>query len=696
VPIPRLSHRPLTVSVKQSLVESGSTFQLEALRFNLQIVTNTNWRKEVSLNPRLEFSKMAHGVPVPIRVHPRSLKVMVSLKRPISCFKREIKLIAGHQKSTLDTKSKGGNRPPNLLDLHSEMLDDSLEWLLISGVDRRLSLDPNNFLNGYGCRPWPQPEVFTFASSTATTISQRGFASAGLALQQLIQSSATKGVNASCDLLAESLREQIRSALEITSVGTEIIFSPSGTDAQIQAVYAAQTILGGPLVSVVVASDETGSGTIHTATGLHFGDSTSQGAAVRKGERILGFAEDMASLAIPLRDTNGQLRSRAAIDKEVIEAVSNSISAGRRVLLHAMDMSKFGSRCPSLSCLSRIQAQWGSSVQIVVDACQMRTSRQRLRYYLTQGYMVLITGSKFFTGPPLSGALLVPAAISEALAQTNFVPAELRLYTNRADWPLHWQGIRSKLPANPNVGQLLRWAAAIEEIKSFFAVPVTYRRTALQIFSSTVSRLVDAHPNLRPLSTLEDGEETEMDDDEMAVRTIFPFFVTRNGSLLPIEDCERIYRALNCDVSGLLPPSAAARERQVAAQCCHIGQPAAFHDPLRGIVGTLRISAGARVVSDSWCGTEAAASFRTLNEEIRQVMTILEKIGILVDNFDTLEKHGDVYELPVRRDDNVLHFRAHSILPPDAPPVLPAVNEAIDATPAHLNLDHSISTGDRY
>jgi len=113
-------------------------------------------------------------------------------------------------------------------------------------------------------------------------------------------------------------------------------------------------------------------------------------------------------------------------------------------------------------------------------------------------------------------------------------------------------------------------------------------------------------------------------------------------------------------------------------------------------VGTLRISAGARVVSDSWCGTEAAASFRTLNEEIRQVMTILEKIGILVDNFDTLEKHGDVYELPVRRDDNVLHFRAHSILPPDAPPVLPAVNEAIDATPAHLNLDHSISTGDRY
>ena len=51
--------------------------------------------------------------------------------------------------------------------------------LLASGGDARLLLDPITRLNDYGCRPFPRPEAFTFASSTATSISERGYRRGG-------------------------------------------------------------------------------------------------------------------------------------------------------------------------------------------------------------------------------------------------------------------------------------------------------------------------------------------------------------------------------------------------------------------------------------------------------------------------------------------------------------------------------------
>ena len=56
--------------------------------------------------------------------------------------------------------------------------------------------------------------------------------------------------------------------------------------------------------------------------------------------------------------------------------------------------------------------RWPGRVQVVVDACQMRLGRPRLKKYLDRGYLVIVTGSKFFTGPAFSGALLVPAGLA--------------------------------------------------------------------------------------------------------------------------------------------------------------------------------------------------------------------------------------------------------------------------------------------
>jgi hypothetical protein len=388
-------------------------------------------------------------------------------------------------------------------------------------------------------------------------------------------------------------------------------------------------------VPVIVGSDETGSGTARAISGCHFSSSTAQGDAVTEGERIEGFSENAARIEIPLRDGCGSLRSSEAIDGEVLAAVSGAVAAGKSVVLLAMDGSKFGSRCPSFDCLRRVKTNWGRSVQIVVDACQVRTGRRRIRYYLDHDFMVLVTGSKFFTGPPLSGALLVPAAASSVMKQATAVPAGLGLYTNRNDWPASWHGVRSGLPSRPNIGQLLRWAAAVEEMRGYFNVPTYYRSLALQEFSRAVSRLIADRANLGLLPAF---GQSGLDNEEMGTRTIFPFAVSCGVKALSVEECGKIYRALNRNVSALLPRSTTARERELAARLCHIGQPVGIPDSTGGIAGTLRISAGARVVSGTWRHAGTAAALRELAQEFEQVRIILDKIDLLVRHIDALSE----------------------------------------------------------
>ena len=172
------------------------------------------------------------------------------------------------------------------------------------------------------------------------------------------------------------------------------------------------TLLGPALTTVVVAADQTGSGTVNTSRGYHFSAATANGSRVQKGEPIAGLGHSVDSVALRLFDEAGERRSPTASDSQVLDAIERSIASGRNVLLQVMDSSKFGWRAPSERCLDEIAARWPVQVQVVVDACQMRLGRARLRKYLDRGYMVLITGSKFFTGPPFSGALLVPSALA--------------------------------------------------------------------------------------------------------------------------------------------------------------------------------------------------------------------------------------------------------------------------------------------
>lgn len=511
-----------------------------------------------------------------------------------------------------------------------------LDRLLSSGGDPRLTINPASGLNEYGCQPFPCPDTLSFSSSTATSISQRAYDRAQNAREALMQSAIAVGIEAAFDQRIEAMRDELRACLGLSRANTDVVFSPSGTDSQLQALFLTRTLLGPTLTTVVVAADQTGSGTVNTARGCHFSAETASGNRVRKGEPIEGLAHSVDSVALRLFDETGQARSQTASDSLVFGAVERSVASGSSVLLQVMDSSKFGWRAPSDQCLDEIAARWPGQVQIVVDACQMRLGRARLRKYLDRGYMVLITGSKFFTGPPFSGALLVPSALADDLEAATDIASGLLEYNSRSDWPRNWPNLRSYFPIRSNFGQWLRWEAALEEITSYYRVPDEFRLMALTTFGKGVERIIASSPSLGLLPPQQRSGDTG-GDEELAQRTIFPFVIRHGSGVRSLDDCRALYRALARGAA-----SHVSADPVNAAKLCLIGQPVALGCDERHPAAALRISASARLVSEAWSSDEETAR-RNLQRGIDHVGTAvakLEKLLALRDGLSAEISHG--------------------------------------------------------
>jgi hypothetical protein len=517
-----------------------------------------------------------------------------------------------------------------------------LDRLLGCGGDPRLNVDPASGLNEYGCGRLPCPDTLSFSSSTATSISERAYDRADRAWEALMRSAISDGIEAAFDARVEAMRDELKAGLGLSQGQADVMFSPSGTDAQLQALFLTRALLSGPrLTTIVVAADQTGSGTEHTARGHHFNAATANGSQVGKGEPVAGMAHSVSNVALGLLDERGGFRPDAEIDSLVLDAIEKSVADGSHVLLQIMDSSKLGWRAPSNRCLDEILSRWPEQVRIVVDACQMRLGRPRLRTYLDRGYMVIVTGSKFFTGPAFSGALLVPAGLSGAIDAVTDIPSGLRDYCSRSDWPSHWENLRSRFPVRENFGQWLRWEAALEEIRTYYHVPDEFRRSALTTFGQGVKDIIASSPSLRLLPPQHRPEGSRLADEELAQPTIFPFVIRHRGRALSLADCRKIYRALARDARDVA--SIASRDQEIAAKPCLVGQPVALGRSGENPVAALRISACARLVTEAWSADQDAAQ-KNMQHRLADVATIVSKIEWLLMHMDELNsaetRHG--------------------------------------------------------
>ncbi|MDF1614080.1 pyridoxal phosphate-dependent decarboxylase family protein [Desulfurivibrio dismutans] len=520
-----------------------------------------------------------------------------------------------------------------LFDTTLKPLMKTTRWYLAEGGDTRLELDQETGFNRYGSLPYPRDEAITFSASTATSVSSQAYAEAEQCRQRLLHDCALAGSLAPLRRYSQELADTIATTFGFHDLEADLHLSPSGTDSQMQAVAAiVATKPDEQWTSIVCGSDETGSGTELAVTGRHFDETTCLGVEAEKGGRLEGMPE-VAFLGVPFRGEDGELHTLDHVDAMIWQAVSETVEAGRRVILHAMDQSRMGSWAPSPPMLNRIRRHFGEAVQVIVDACQLRLDAEDLRDHLEKGDILLLTGSKFFTGPTFSGVAVFPQSFTQRLdCPRHSLPRGLADYIPHADLG-SWQECLPEAQHPPNTGMYLRWQAALEEARRYYLVPKEQRLQGLGRFCEEVMGRITAHPLLELL--VEPSHpcfaRTDMLGDELSIRrTIFPFLVRHHdGSYLTPEEARTLYEKLNCDIGD--EPGIPAAEKELAAKCCHIGQPTEIPGKK---TAALRISAGARIISQCW--QDGDGNMAKIEEELEQISTILDKISLCVDTPDPL------------------------------------------------------------
>jgi hypothetical protein len=505
------------------------------------------------------------------------------------------------------------------------------EGLMETGGDIRLQRDPRSALNGYGCSHRPRPWAVTFASSTASSSSERGYRAADEARLRATARLLTGGRREAVAASLQAVRAGIAGIYGLDA-GTAIVLAASGTDTELLAL--ALTHLAGPeapIRNILIAPAETGRGVPMAARGVHFAVNTALGADVTQEAPIAGFRADTAVTNVPLRRAEGGLRDAAEVEAEIVAAVEAGIAAGARVILHGLDLSKTGLLAPRPALLRELRARFGSRFDIVIDACQARLSPASVQAYLALDAVVLITGSKFFTGPPFAGAALVPPGVAARL-RAGRLPAGLDAYFGRDEFPPDCPAADG-LPPVGNYGLALRWHAALAEMLAFMAVPPARRAEILTRFGETVARKIAENPALRLLRrpALRRGEADEAWEKLQSIFTFSLQAPHAPGRFLTPVEARAVYLWLNADLSALLPAHA-----DIAAKICHIGQPVSLpQDGPEALQGVLRVSAGARLISGEPSHQDYPEDER-IARELADLGTVFDKIALILSHWPRL------------------------------------------------------------
>ena len=145
----------------------------------------------------------------------------------------------------------------------------------------------------------------------------------------------------------------------------------------------------------------------------------------------------------------------------------------------------------------------------------------------------MLTGSKFYQSPPFCGALLVPKTISSKLKNISNKAIEpfLKIFSTSDISNTHPE-LRNKFKKNENYGTLLRWEAAISEMKllSFFGEDMV--TSAIDRWNAYVISQLQINSDFFEL----------MPDQQFTNRSIISFNVKhKNGSLLSDDELRVLY-----------------------------------------------------------------------------------------------------------------------------------------------------------
>jgi hypothetical protein len=451
-------------------------------------------------------------------------------------------------------------------------------------------------LSKYRVSTQPRDAV-PLGSCTASSPSPEAY---GAAQQALDAWRASDDADQHAEVLAASHRARLRAAFELPD-DTAVALTPSGTDA----IYLVSHLLLSRFERVhhvVVGANELGGGTLLAARGLAIADE-GPFASAPKGSPLPGLADRCTAEPVHLREADGTLDEPAVIDAAVEQRVL-AAPDDAAVVVHLVAHSKTGLRAPSTSLCRRLLSRLGDRLLVLVDAAQGRVAPRDVRHALDLGLTVLFTGSKFYSGPPFSGALLFPAALSD---DPGPLPEGMRSWLSAAELPSRWSGARRGLvPTNP--GLLLRWSAALWELEAYHTTVPKHRAGVYHTFAGAVyecfgpSDVIELDVPRPPVHEL----ATALG----AFPSVFCFRVMGPDGPLDADALKRLHAALDTP-----------DERWPGV--FHLGQPVPLGPPdTAERQAVLRVALGARLVRQLAPTDDLGASW--FRDHLRQLRTKLE------------------------------------------------------------------------
>jgi hypothetical protein len=465
---------------------------------------------------------------------------------------------------------------------------EPLEALLTGGGDDRLTLDPETGRNRYLCAPYPEPDVIALGSCTASSPTQAAFEAAEHSRQALFAAAVAHGGRAA---LRGFARDTTAALLDYFGVAdlADAVLAASGTDATLllTGLIAAEHP-GRGIETVLMSPSETGSGVPDAVRGQHFAPCTASGQLVEKGGAVDGFPPGLALTIVRLRTPEGEPLEPAELAVACETAIEAAVGRGSQVVLHAIDGSKTGLMGPDRATCQRLAGRFGARLDVVIDACQARIEPAIMRWYLERGFPVLVTGSKFFGAPGFCGAILFPRARLRRITGGGQLPDGLGAYADLTE-----DGVSRRCP-----GLLLRWAAALEEMRRFAAVPVEARQAALDGLGTQTRAAIMRDARLRLIHAPRPAGAGWSDRP-----SVFTFAVRGDAGWMSAAALRPLYVALSQSLPGA----------KLLGQCCRIGQPVEVAPGLGG----LRIAFSAAQVAT---GADQAAALATVFGKLNMLL----------------------------------------------------------------------------
>ncbi|TVR41925.1 MAG: hypothetical protein EA392_00905 [Cryomorphaceae bacterium] len=503
------------------------------------------------------------------------------------------------------------------------------------GGDSRITLKDESGLNTYGHAPFPKFAV-SYSSCTSNTISVSAYSYVESYLNVLLHQY-PEGLGT--DVFVgefEKIRNKIASYYEL-SPGVDMVFGSSGTD--IELIQLALSLSYQQAVhNIVLAANEVGSGIEHAARGRYFSDRTPKGIQCKLGGNIAGFPDHLISYAnIDIRRKDGSVRDSRALYEAYLSEIEKAIAQGKRVIVHAIHRSKTGLILPGFEEIEKFINGFGHQIDVVVDCCQGRVSIRRVNEYLRLGASVLLTGSKFYSGPPFSGLLLLPPGRYSEPLNVELYPG-LKDFFSSPEYPLRWQSENmSEAPDDNNLGLLLRWKAAVYEMNKVFLVPNKRIEFVINAFNRAAREMIEGSKFLTEITaSSQTKEDTDPGNTEspFELNSIITFAIQQaDGSALHLEDAKTIHESLYSDLRDQL-----GLNDKIASVIIQLGQPVkVLKNADNAWSATLRLALSSNLIGELGLLDDDIVEMRFKSD----MQMVHDKIELVLNHLDALRNTGN-------------------------------------------------------